>query len=66
MSLEKRNVNPFNNEVNYNNNSKLPMALGNNSLGGGMGIPFRGNNVSQIPKEEIRSCLLYTSPSPRD
>ena len=62
MSLEKRNVNAFNNEVNYNNNhSKLPISLGNNSLGGGKGIPFRGNNSSQIPKEEIRSNKIVPS-----
>jgi cell division protein FtsZ len=53
MSLEKKLVRTFNNEINYN--SELPLALGNYSLGSGVGIPFRGNNNSQIPKEELRS-----------
>jgi cell division protein FtsZ len=53
MSLEKKLVRTFNNEINYN--SELPLALGNYSLGNGVGIPFRGNNNSQIPKEELRS-----------
>ena len=60
MSLEKRNVNTFKNEVNYNR-SDFPTALGNNSLGGSMGIPFKGNSSSQIPKEEIRSNKIVPS-----
>nr|WP_019504285.1 cell division protein FtsZ [Pleurocapsa sp. PCC 7319] len=59
MSLEKKLVHTFNNEINYN--SDLSLALGTNSLGGGMGMPFRGNNSSQIPKEEIRSNKIVPS-----
>ena len=59
MSFEKKIVNTFSNEVNYNH-SELPLALGNNSLGSGMGAPFRGNN-SYIPKEEIRSNKIVPS-----
>ncbi|MGL4884055.1 MAG: cell division protein FtsZ [Waterburya sp.] len=59
MSLEKKLVRTFNNEINYN--SELPLALGNYSLGSGVGIPFRGNNNSQIPKEEIRSNKIVPS-----
>lgn len=59
MSLEKRNVSPFNHEVNYNN-PELSL-IGNNSLSAGMGIPFKGNSSSQIPKEEIRSNKIVPS-----
>ncbi|MGL5077108.1 MAG: cell division protein FtsZ [Waterburya sp.] len=59
MSLEKKLVRTFNNEINYN--SELPLALGNYSLGSGVGIPFRGNNNSQIPKEEMRSNKIVPS-----
>ena len=59
MSFEKKIVNTFSNEVNYNN-SELPLALGNNSLGSAIGVPFRGNN-SYIPKEEIRSNKIVPS-----
>jgi cell division protein FtsZ len=59
MSVEKKLVRTFNNEINYN--SELPLALGNYSLGSGVGIPFRGNNNSQIPKEEIRSNKIVPS-----
>ncbi|MDJ0573207.1 MAG: cell division protein FtsZ [Pleurocapsa sp. MO_192.B19] len=60
MSLNNKLVHTFNNEINYH--SELPLALGNNSLGSGMGIPFRGkNNNSQIPKEEIRSNKIVPS-----
>lgn len=59
MSFEKKIVNTFSNEVNYNN-SEFPLALGNNSLGSGIGVPFRGNN-SHIPKEEIRSNKIVPS-----
>lgn len=60
MSLNKSNVNTFNNEINYNR-SDLSTALGNNSLGNSMGIPFKGHNSSQIPKEEIRSNKIVPS-----
>jgi cell division protein FtsZ len=60
MSLNKKNVNTLNNEINYNR-SDLPTALGNNSLGSSMGIPFKGHNSSQIPKEEIRSNKIVPS-----
>lgn len=60
MSLEKKLVRTFNNEINYN--SELPLALGNSSLGNGMGIPFKTiHNSSQIPKEEIRSNKIVPS-----
>ena len=59
MSLDKKIVNTFGNEVNYNN-SEFPLALGNNSLGSGIGVPFRGNN-SHIPKEENRSNKIVPS-----
>ena len=59
MSLEKKIVNTFSNEVNYNN-SEFPLALGNNSLGSAIGVPFRGNS-SHIPKEEIRSNKIVPS-----
>ena len=59
MSLDKKLVRTFNNEINYN--SELPLAVGNNSLGSGMGIPLRGNSNSQIPKEEIRSNKIVPS-----
>ena len=61
MTSEKKLVRTFNNEINYN--SELPLALGNNSLGNGMGIPFRANHHSspQIPKEEIRSNKIVPS-----
>lgn len=59
MSFEKKIVNTFSNEVNYNN-SEFPLALGKNSLGSGMGSPFRSNN-SHIPKEEIRSNKIVPS-----
>ena len=58
MSLEN-NVRPFNNENNYN--SELPLALGNNSLSGGMGIPFKSDRKSQVPKEENRSNKIVPS-----
>ena len=52
MSLEKKLVRTFNNEIYYS--SELPLALGKNSLGNGMGIPFKTNSSSsQIPKEEM-------------
>ena len=61
MTSDKKLVRTFNNEINYN--SELPLALGNNSLGNGMGIPFRANHhsSSQIPKEEIRSNKIVPS-----
>ena len=59
MTFEKKIVNTFSNEVNYNN-SELPLALGNNSLGSAIKVPFRGNN-SYIPKEEIRSNKIVPS-----
>ena len=58
MSLEN-NVRPFNSENNYN--SELPLALGNNSLSNGMGIPFKNNHKSQVPKEENRSNKIVPS-----
>ena len=60
MSLDKKIVRTFNNEVIYSN-SELPLALGNHSLGGGIGMPFKGNNGSPIPKEEIRSNKIVPS-----
>ncbi|MBE9046425.1 cell division protein FtsZ [Pleurocapsales cyanobacterium LEGE 10410] len=60
MSLEKKIVRTFNNEVIYSN-SELPLGLGNNSLSSGMGMPFRGNHSSPIPKEEIRSNKIVPS-----
>lgn len=60
MSLEKRNLSPFHNEVHYNS-SELPLALGNNSLGNGIGMSYRGNNSSPNPKEEIRSNKIVPS-----
>ena len=59
MSLEKKTVRTFNNENNYN--SELPLALGNNSLSHTMGIPFKNNHNSQIPKEESRSNKIVPS-----
>jgi len=59
MSLERKNVRPLNNENNYN--SELPLALGNNSLSSGMGIPFKNINNSQVPKEESRSNKIVPS-----
>ncbi len=59
MSLEKKIVRTFNNENNYN--SELPLALGNNSLSHTMGIPFKNNHNSQIPKEESRSNKIVPS-----
>lgn len=59
MSLEK-NVSPFSSEVKYNN-SELPLAIENNSLGAGIGIPFRSNNGFPVPKEEIRSHKIVPS-----
>ena len=60
MSLEKKLVRTFNNEISYN--SESPLALGNNSLGNGMGIPFKtSHNSSQIPKEENRSNKIVPS-----
>lgn len=59
MSLEKKLVHTFSDEINYN--TDLSLAIGSNSLGGGLGIPFRGNNSSQIPKEEIRSNKIVPS-----
>ncbi|MGD1921884.1 MAG: cell division protein FtsZ [Pleurocapsa sp.] len=61
MSLEKKLVRTFNNEINYN--SESPLALGNNnSLSNGMGIPFKtSHSSSQIPKEENRSNKIVPS-----
>ncbi len=59
MSLEKKTVRTFNNENNYN--SELPLALGNNSLSHPMGIPFKNNHNSQIPREESRSNKIVPS-----
>ena len=59
MSLEKKTVRTFKNENNYN--SELPLALGNNSLSHPMGIPFKNNHNSQIPKEESRSNKIVPS-----
>ena len=59
MSLEKKLVHTFSDEINYN--TDLSLAIGSNPLGGGLGIPFRGNNSSQIPKEEIRSNKIVPS-----
>ncbi len=59
MSLEKKTVRTFNNENNYS--SELPLALGNNSLSHTMGVPFKNNHNSQIPKEESRSNKIVPS-----
>ena len=62
MSLEKKLVRTFNNEINYN--SESPLALGNNSSGNGMGIPFKtshSHSSSQVPKEENRSNKIVPS-----
>ncbi len=61
MSLEKKLVRTFNNEINYNSDS--PLGLGNNnSLGNGMSIPFKTiHSSSQVPKEENRSNKIVPS-----
>ena len=61
MSLEKKLVRTFNNEINYNSDS--PLGLGNNnSLGNGMSIPFKtSHSSSQVPKEENRSNKIVPS-----
>ncbi len=59
MTVNKKLVRIPSNEINYN--SELPLALGNNSLSNGMGIPFRGNHNSQIPKEEARNNKIVPS-----
>jgi cell division protein FtsZ len=59
MSVNKKLVRIPSNEINYN--SELPLALGNNSLNNGMGIPFKGNYNSQVPKEEARSNKIVPS-----
>lgn len=60
MSLEKKLVRTFNNEINYNSDSSLNLG-NNNSLGRGMGIPFKSSNSSQVPKEENRSNKIVPS-----
>ena len=60
MSLDKKFVRTSNNQINHN--SELPLALENNSLGNGTGIPSRANHGSyRIPKEENRSNKIVPS-----
>ena len=50
----------------YERSSVIWLAINNKSLGMSVPVRITSPDINRFSSVEIKSCLLYTSPSPRD